>query len=91
LNPHFYRKGKQSRLDPGKKLVFILSQGQKEEKKFQDIFPKYEHFLKWYGFTDTYVIRACGVDNIDDVLNRPDILEMAEMIADKIWKRSLHY
>ena len=70
-------------------LVFILSQGQKEERKFRDIFPRYEHFLKWYGFDDTYVIRACGVDNIDDVLSRPDILDMTDLIAEKIWKRSL--
>ncbi|MBU0992349.1 MAG: flavodoxin family protein [Proteobacteria bacterium] len=88
LTPHFYRKEKHSRLDPGKKLVFILSQGQKEESKFQDIFVRYEHFLKWYGFDDTYVIRACGVDNVDDVLSRQDILDMTDMIAEKIWKKS---
>lgn len=44
LTPHFYRNKKHSRLDPGKKLVFILSQGQKEESKFQDIFPRYDIF-----------------------------------------------
>ena len=87
LTPNFYRQEKHSRLDPGKKLVFILTQGQREESKFQDIFPKYKNFLQWYGFDDTYVIRACGVDNIDDVLSRPDILDMTSMIAEKIWQK----
>lgn len=86
LQPNFYKRDQPSRIAPGKKLVFITSQGQKEKAKFADIFPKYSQFLKWYGFDDTYVIRACGVDGINDVLSRPDILRMAEMIAKKIWE-----
>ena len=86
LHPNFYKREEHSRIVPGKKLVFITSQGQKEKTKFADIFPKYSQFMKWYGFDDTYVIRACGVDGVQDVASRPDILRMAEMISQKIFR-----
>lgn len=49
-----------SRLGP-KKLVMVLTQGHPDEALFADIYPRYEGFLKWMGFTDTRLIRACGV------------------------------
>ena len=52
-----------------KKLVFVLTQGHPDETLFADIFPRYDMFLKWQGFTDTRLIRACGVGpmNVDAV------------------------
>lgn len=85
LVPNFYNLKKHSRLSPGKKLIFITTQGQKKESTHVDIFPKYSKFLKWYGFDDTYVIKACGVDSMTDILSRPDIMQMAELIGKKLF------
>jgi multimeric flavodoxin WrbA len=45
LNPDF-----SSRLPSGKNAVFILVQGEPEEDQFNDIFPRYAHWLKLFGF-----------------------------------------
>lgn len=60
LKPDFMSNLQPSRLEP-KKLVFILTQGNPDENLFADIYPRYEMFLKWMGFADTRLIRACGI------------------------------
>ena len=84
LVPNFYNNPNPSRLSPGKKLVFIQTQGQPNEKLFADIFPRNEAFLKWYGFKDSYLIRACGVRNPEDILAKNEVLKQAEEVAKKI-------
>ncbi len=49
-----------SRLSP-KKLVVVLTQGHPDKALFADVYQRYEGFLKWMGFADTRLIRACGV------------------------------
>ena len=44
-----------------KKLVFILTQGHPDESLFADIFTRYDGFLKWLGFSETHLIRVCGI------------------------------
>lgn len=44
-----------------KKLIFILTQGHPDQALFADIFPRYEMFSKWQGFTDVRLIRSCGI------------------------------
>jgi len=61
LVPDYITNPQPSRLAPGKKLLFILTQGQPDEGMFADIFPRYDFFLKWGGFDKTRLIRACGV------------------------------
>ena len=39
----------------------IITQGHPDETLFADIFPRYDMFLKWLGFTDSRLIRACGI------------------------------
>jgi len=77
-NPH------PSRLAPGKKLVMILTQGYPGEERFADVFPRYDGFFKWYGFTDSYLIRACGVLGPGEVESRGEVLSQAEEVAKKI-------
>jgi multimeric flavodoxin WrbA len=60
LKPDYPTNPQPSRLAP-KKLVFVLTQGHPDAKLFADIFPRYETFLKWMGFTETRLIRACGI------------------------------
>ncbi|KAF0218966.1 MAG: NADPH-dependent FMN [Geobacteraceae bacterium] len=61
LVPDFETNPQPSRLSPGKKLLFILTQGHPDAAMFADIFPRYDYFLKWGGFVETRLIRACGV------------------------------
>lgn len=81
LVPDFPSNPRPSRLEPGKKLVFILSQGQPNEKQFADIFPRYSGFFKWHGFGDAWLIRACGVMAEGDVEKRQDLLDLARKTA----------
>ena len=60
LKPDYLTNPEPSRLGP-KKLVFVLTQGHPDEALFADIFPRYQTFLKWMGFTDIRLIRACGI------------------------------
>lgn len=72
------------RLTPGKKLVFILVQGDVKEKPYDGVFPKYEFFFQWYGFQESHLIRACGVHERGDVENRKDVMQLAQEIAEKV-------
>ncbi len=73
-----------SRLPAGKKLVFIQTQGMEDENIFADIFPRYEGFFKWYGFGETYLIRACGVAEPDDIASRGEVMKLAENVAEEL-------
>lgn len=81
-NPH------PSRLLPGKKMVFILTQGQPDDQQFDDVFPRYDFFFKWYGFEESYLIRACGVMDIGDVEAHREALKMAAETATKVMTSS---
>lgn len=81
LVPDYYANSQPSRLPPGKKLVMVLTQGMADEQIFADVYPRYEGFLKWEGFVESLLIRACGVTPT----TRPDKLkpwmEQAEQAA----------
>lgn len=72
------------RLAPGKKFVMALTQGNPDEELFGDIFSRYDYFMKWYGFGESYLIRACGVREPGEIETRPDILKEAEEVARKV-------
>jgi multimeric flavodoxin WrbA len=86
LVPDYVTNPNPSRLAPGKKLVFILTQGNPDPRLFDDIYPRYDKFLKWYGFSGSYLIRACGIGpaTIDRVPERS--LQEAEEIAQALMK-----
>jgi multimeric flavodoxin WrbA len=75
---------KPSRLSPGKKLVFIQTQGQPDETIFTDIFTRYEGIFKWYGFGDTHLIRACGVGQVEDPSSQKEAIKLAVETAEKL-------
>lgn len=81
LVPDYRNNSIPSRLTPGKKLVFIQTQGQADEAFFADIFPRYEKFMKWQGFDEAYLLRACGVSSLEDVLSKQDLLQQVERTA----------
>jgi len=84
LAPDYTTNPRPSRLVPGKRLVFILAQGQPDDRQFDDVFPRYEYFFKWYGFTETYLIRTCGVMDVGDVEAHREAILLAEETAAKV-------
>ncbi len=81
LHPDYLVNPQPSRLAPGKKLIFVLTQGNPDEKLFADVFPRNEMFLKWLGFTDIRLVRACGIGpaTVDEV--PAAVLQQAEETA----------
>lgn len=86
LVPDYTTNPNPSRLEPGKTMVMILAQANPDEKNFADIFPRYDFFFKWYGFTQNRLIRACGLADASDIKNREDILKTAEEVAKEVIK-----
>jgi multimeric flavodoxin WrbA len=84
LVPDFITNPVKSRLVPGKKLVLILAQANPDETMFTNIFPKFEYFFKSYGFSDIYLIRACGVGAPGEVTSHVDVMLLAEETAEKL-------
>lgn len=73
-----------TRLTPGKKMVFFLTQGMSEEKDHADIFPRYDFFFRWLGFTDNHCLRGCGVFAPGEMEERPQLLQRAEALAEEL-------
>jgi len=86
LVPDYTTNAAPSRLKPGKRMVWIQTQGQPDAKQFADVFPRYDYFFKWYGFTNNLLIRGCGLMDAGDALQRSDILEAADKTADMLFQ-----
>lgn len=84
LKPDYGVNPSPVRFAPGKVLVFALVQGHPNENLFRDIFDRYEYFMKWWGFKESHLIRACGVFEAGAIETRRDILALAEEIARKV-------
>jgi multimeric flavodoxin WrbA len=87
LVPDYTTNPNPCRLPPGKILVFVLAQGNPDEDRFADIFLRYDYFFKWYGFSESHVIRACGVRESGEVADRSEVMESAEGLARKLCER----
>ena len=84
LGSDYQTNPKPSRLSPGKKFVFIQTQGDPDESAFSDVFPRYKSFFKWFGFGEIYLIRACGMDVPQKAESDEEVLKKAEETAQKI-------
>ncbi len=82
--PDFATNPNPSRLSPGKKLVFIQTQGQPSETLFADIFSKIEPIFKRYGFTDNHLLRVLGVRKPGEAESKGEPMKQAEDLAKKI-------
>jgi len=85
LKPDYLTNPNPVRLKPGKTFVLALTQGQSDENMFSDIFPRYNYFMKWYGFKEGHLIRACGLREAGAVETRKDVLALAEEIAQQAY------
>lgn len=83
LKPDYLTNLTPSRLTP-KKLLFVLTQGHPDEALFADIFPRYDGFLKWLGFTENHLLRLCGVGPLTVDAVPEAILTQAEELASQL-------
>ncbi|GFO58241.1 FMN reductase [Geomonas silvestris] len=83
LVPDYRTSATPTRLSP-KKLVFVQTQGHPDEEMFADIFQRYEHFLKWTGFTEATLIRACGIGPGSVDAPPEEALREAEAVARRL-------
>jgi len=84
--PDFITNPVKSRLAPGKKLVFILSQNNPDRSSFSDIVTKFKYFSQAYGFVETHIIRAFGVSQPGEVESHEDVMKLAETTAEKVYR-----
>jgi multimeric flavodoxin WrbA len=73
-----------SRLKPGKSSVFVFAQGQPDLNAYAEVYPRYEMWLKRFGFVNNYLLRMNGPRSADSVSQRPDLVSQAEEIAEKL-------
>jgi len=83
LKPDYMTNLQPMRIAPGKKLVFIITQGG-PENRFADVFPRYDQFFRWYGFTESHLIRAYGTTPKAPAELPERFLRQAEEIARRI-------
>jgi multimeric flavodoxin WrbA len=76
INPDF-----SCRLPAGKKAVFILTQANPDPDQFNDIFPRYERWLKLYGCDPIHLIRATGVREPGEVTQQAALMDQAAALA----------
>ncbi|MBP1624030.1 MAG: flavodoxin [Acidobacteria bacterium] len=87
MKPSYLSDSNPSRVPPGKKLVFIVTQGAPMENLFSDIPQRYTGFLKRsMGFGDSYLIRGVGVGGGGAVGVPDQFLQQAEDLARSIMK-----
>jgi multimeric flavodoxin WrbA len=76
INPDF-----SCRLPAGKKAVMILTQANPDPAQFNDIFPRYERWLKLYGCNPIRLLRATGVKEPGEVTQQPALMDQAAALA----------
>ncbi len=84
LTPDYATSQQKTRLECGKTLVFIVTQGHPDETEFADVFPRYEPFFRLMGFDRSHLIRGCGVYSLGVAKRREDILSLAERTAARV-------
>jgi multimeric flavodoxin WrbA len=76
INPDF-----SCRLSAGKKAVMILTQANPDPAQFEDIFPRYERWLKLYGCDPIRLLRAVGVREAGEVAQQTGLMDQAAALA----------
>jgi multimeric flavodoxin WrbA len=86
LKPGFQERPDKHRLPPGKKLVWIQSQGAEAVGLFDEIFTRYNIFFRQLQFfEEEYQIIGRGLGATGEVINRPELLEAAKEIGVKLF------
>lgn len=78
LVPGYAKAEVRTRLDPGKRMAWVIAQGHPKEDLFGDIFPRYEFFFRRYHlFRDARLLRVCGVYHFGAAKERDDVRRAA--------------
>lgn len=85
LNPTYLQGHDVSRLAPGKKCVFILTQGQGEPEAFADVFTPYQGFFGpgWFGY-EMHLIRGLGMSVPGAAAENAALMAEAEELGRKL-------
>jgi multimeric flavodoxin WrbA len=83
INPDF-----SSRLAAGKKAVMILTQANPDPAQFEDIFPRFERWLKMFGFEPVRLLRATGVRDAGEVAQQSAVMDRAAALARELVGKS---
>ncbi|HBF38328.1 MAG TPA: NADPH-dependent FMN reductase [Firmicutes bacterium] len=83
--PDYLTNPRPGRLAPGKKLVFILSQGNPDPNAYKDLVAKYTGFFDRLGFTNVYTIRVLGAMPFSDVRIAESVLQSINDTAHQIF------
>jgi multimeric flavodoxin WrbA len=79
LAPDFRTNPRATRLPAGKKLVFILTQGNPDEQSFGSVLSRQLRMFGMCGFTEVYPIHACGAGPGNDArVNEKTMTRVAE-------------
>jgi multimeric flavodoxin WrbA len=70
------------RLGGGKRAAFILSQGQPASSAHEDVYPRYEQWLRIYGFDERRLLRVLGANDPDTAANHKELLEILDGLVD---------
>jgi len=65
----------------GKTAVMVLTQANPDPDNFNDIFPRYERWLKLYGFDPIRLLRVTGVREPGEVASQAATLDSAAALA----------
>jgi multimeric flavodoxin WrbA len=82
--PDYATNPNPSRLPPGKKLVFIQTQENPDEKAFAGVFSRYADVFKFEGFAECLFICAGDVHEAGEVEGHGQVMEQAEKLAERI-------
>jgi len=82
LNPTYLQGKDVSRLAPGKKCAFIITQGAPDASAFADLFTPYEHFFgpEWFGF-EMHLLRGIGMSAPNAATEDAELMQQAEELA----------
>jgi multimeric flavodoxin WrbA len=81
LVPDYPFTENKSRLAPGKKLLFVLTQAHTDEGRFADVFPRHAEFFRWLGFPEARLVRGVGLQEKSDPGRRDYLVEAAREAA----------
>ncbi len=82
--PDYMTNPEKSRLKPGKKLVFILTQNNPEKNSYTNIFEKFDYFFRVYGFSETRQIRDFETNEPGVAETHQDVMGLAEKTAEEL-------
>ena len=84
MAPDFRTNPNASRLAAGKKFVFIVTQGNPDEKNFADIIPRYTRMLGMVGFKKIYPLRVCGAGQGKEIRISDTVMNSVHETAQRV-------